>query len=179
MAGTGMLLVLTGASGAGKTTLTRALEAQRLRGVACHYFDSVGVPSTEEMIARFGSPEGWQRETLREWVRRLASDSGSAALHVLEGQVRPSEVLAAFADHGVRRGHVLLLDCAPEVRAERLRQERDQPELATEQMTAWAAYLRGQADALRLPVLDTGAMSAQEAAAQLRRRVEELLATSA
>ena len=34
------LLVVTGASGAGKTTLVRALDARRLDGVRCYYFDA-------------------------------------------------------------------------------------------------------------------------------------------
>jgi thymidylate kinase len=171
-----MILVITGASGAGKTSVTRALEALHLRGVGCHYFDSVGVPSSDEMTADFGSPEGWQRATLIGWVRRLASDEAPVDLHVLEGQVRPAEVLEAFADQGVDQGHLLLLDCSPEVRATRLRQGRGQPELATEQMTAWAAYLRGQADALRVPVLDTTSLSIEEAADQIRERVIGLIA---
>jgi hypothetical protein len=48
-----------------------------------------------------------------------------------------------------------LLDCAPAVRHARLVGPRDQPGLSNPQMDCWAAYLRGQADALDLPVIDT------------------------
>ena len=47
------------------------------------------------------------------------------------------------------------MDCDYAERNARLRGPRGQPELATAQMDGWAAYLRGQADALGLPVIDT------------------------
>jgi adenylylsulfate kinase-like enzyme len=43
------ILVVTGASGSGKTAAVRALDARDLPGVRCYYFDTVGVPSREEM----------------------------------------------------------------------------------------------------------------------------------
>jgi hypothetical protein len=39
---------------------------------------------------------------------------------------------------------------------------RGQPELANERMDNWAAYLRGQADALGLLVIDTSDLSVDE-----------------
>jgi hypothetical protein len=50
---------------------------------------------------------------------------------------------------------MVLLQCAPAVRHARLAGPRGQPELSTPRMDCWAAYLRGQADALDLPVIDT------------------------
>jgi hypothetical protein len=169
------ILVITGASGVGKTTMLRALDAQALPGVRCHHFDSIGVPPTEEMIARFGSPDSWQTAMTHHWVSTLASSPADTALAVLEGQVRPAVVREAFTRNHVRRGHILLLDCTAAVRERRLRHDRAQPELATDRMTAWAAYLRGQADALRVPVLDTSTLSVEAATAELRAHVERLL----
>lgn len=48
------------------------------------------------------------------------------------------------------------------------------PELATAQMDGWAAYLRGQADALDVPVLDTTALPVEEGVAFLRECIEAL-----
>jgi hypothetical protein len=45
-------------------------------------------------------------------------------------------------------------------------------------MDCWAAYLRGQADALKLTVLDTTGMPPEEGVRQLRERVTALLASS-
>jgi hypothetical protein len=55
---------------------------------------------------------------------------------------------------------------------------RGQPELATEEMDGWAAYLRGQADALDVPVLDTTAASVDEGVAALQAHVTRLRASS-
>jgi type II secretory pathway predicted ATPase ExeA len=149
------IVVVTGASGVGKTTLVRALEARNLDGVRCYYFDSVGVPPAQEMRAQFGSSSGWQETMTRRWIDRLAENHDGARIAVLDGQVRPSVVRLAFAAAGVSTGHVVLVDCTHDVRDARLKGPRNQPELVTRDMAAWAAYLRGQADALGLPIVDT------------------------
>jgi len=59
------ILVVTGASGSGKTATVRALEARALSGIRCYYFDAVGVPSAED---RGSGPDGWQAVTTREWI---------------------------------------------------------------------------------------------------------------
>jgi len=169
------ILVITGASGSGKTTLLRALEGEAPPGVRCHYFDSVGVPSLDQMIADHGSPDGWQIATTHRWISTLASARDGSHLALLEGQVRPTTVREAFLQHGVGEGRMLLLDCSTEVREARLRDNRQQPELATDRMMAWAAYLRGQADALHIPVLDTTDLSPGQALAHLRQHVNGLL----
>jgi hypothetical protein len=43
-------------------------------------------------------------------------------------------------------------------------------------MDAWAAYLRGQADALGLPIIDTTRASPEAGVAQLRAHADALLA---
>ena len=149
------VLVVTGASGAGKTTLVRGLAARGLSGVRCHEFDAIGIPSDDEMQARFGGGEAFQAWALDEWMRRLARNDDGARVAVLDAQVRPRAALDAFARHGITRGAVVLVDCAMDERNARLRGPRAQPELANARMDGWAAYLRGQADALDVPVLDT------------------------
>lgn len=156
-------MVVTGASGAGKTTLVKALEQRGLDGVRCFYFDSIGVPSTEEMVAQFGSPGAWQEAMTRRWIARLSRPEDGIVIAVLDGQVRPSFVREVFGESGVLSGMVILIDCSHEVREARLHGSRDQPQLASRDMAAWAAYLRGQADALDLPVIDTTSTSVEEA----------------
>src|SRR5206468_12946399 len=87
------ILVVTGASGSGKTATVRALEARALAGVRCYYFDAVGVPSAENRGS--GGPEGWQAVTTKEWLSRLAADPDGAEVYVLDGQTRPSFVRSA------------------------------------------------------------------------------------
>jgi hypothetical protein len=69
------ILVVTGASGSGKTAAVRALEARALSGVRCYYFDAVGVPPVEQHGS--GGPEGWQAVTTKEWLGRLDGLLGS------------------------------------------------------------------------------------------------------
>ena len=51
----------------------------------------------------------------------------------------------------------------------RLIGSRQQPELATERMDRWATYLRDQANALYLDVIDTTRLTIAEAAERLER----------
>jgi energy-coupling factor transporter ATP-binding protein EcfA2 len=167
------ILVITGASGAGKSTLVTALAALGLPGVGCYHFDSVGVPSPEEMTRSFGSGEQWQATMTEWWVARLMRNDDGVHVAVLDGQVRPSEIIADLQRLGARRWRVVLAECGHAERNARLRGPRGQPELACGDMDCWAAYLRGQADALGLPVLDT-AQPVEAAVAELVTMVQEL-----
>lgn len=172
------MLVVTGASGAGKSTLVRALAALDLPGLRCYEFDAIGIPSEEDITARFGGGEAFQAWALDAWVARLARNEDRVATAVLDAQVRPKAAYDALARHGLTCGAVVLVDCAYTERNMRLREVRGQPELATAQMDTWAAYLRGQADALNLRVIDTtgasiaaGVAALQEALGALPTRV--------
>ena len=147
------IVVVTGASGVGKTATVTRLQARKLAGVTCAFFDSVGVPPPERM------PPDWQEKTTTDWIRRLAHVPADVA--VLDGQTRPTFALRAFAEIGVP-GRVVLFDCARDVRDARLA-ARGHPELATHDMHAWAAYLCGQADALGLPKIDTTTLDIDQA----------------
>ena len=166
------ILVVTGASGAGKTASVRALESLSLPGVRCFYFDSVGVPGTEEMERVYGGGEGWQAAMTAQWMRRLVTEEAEVA--VLDGQTRPTVVRAAISAVGAPWSSIVLLDCSPEERGRRLAGPRGQPELASEHMSSWAAYLRGQADALGLPVVDSTQVPVHVVAAKLAAEVERL-----
>jgi hypothetical protein len=158
------IIVVTGASGSGKTATVRALEARDLPGVRCHYFDTVGVPPIDNMYRDFGSPEQWQAITTQRWLDRMSADPGNADVHVLEGQTRPSFVRDAAERARISLVRLVLLDCVASVRHTRLAGLRGQPELSNPQMDCWAAYLRGQADALNLPVIDTTRLGIDAAA---------------
>jgi hypothetical protein len=167
------ILVVTGASGAGKTAGVRALEARNLQGVRCFYFDSIGVPTAEEMRREHGGGEQWQAWATRRWLLELDQLDPTVRVAVLDGQTRPSYVAATTVDRTV---HTVLLDCRSEERERRLCEGRGQPELATNEMTAWAAYLRGQADALGLEVVDTSLLPPPAVADRLAAIISQLLA---
>jgi hypothetical protein len=73
---------------------------------------------------------------------------------------------------------IVLVDCDPVKRNERLHLERRQPELANAQMDCWAAYLRGQADALNLSIIDTSNDAPDKSLAELELIVRNLLSRS-
>lgn len=169
------ILVVTGVSGAGKTAAVRCLEARRRPDVRCFYFDSIGVPSEEVMKRDFGGEDGWQADATRRWISRLATETMSGAVSILDGQTRPSFVRAALAESEGISVRVVLVECAEAVRNARLAM-RGQPELATRRMDIWAGYLRGQADALQLPIIDTTRLRVEVVADALKAEVEALRA---
>ena len=169
------MLFVIGASGAGKTAAVQALAQQQLSGVGCYHFDSIGVPSPQVMAQEWGGGERWQEETTTRWIERLAANPDQVEIAVLEGQTRPSFIQPSIQRLGVRRSRILLLDCQPAIRGARLAGPRAQPELSNARMDAWAAYLRGQADALELPVLDSTNRSIAEVAALLRGHIKSML----
>ena len=168
------ILVVTGASGSGKTAAVHALEKRALPGVRCYYFDTIGVPSHEEMERDFGGGEKWQALMTDKWLDRLAADPDSAEVYVLDGQTRPSFVSRSAERAGLELVRIILLDCTPPVRNTRLTELRGQPELANPQMDCWAAYLRGQADALDLPVIDTTSLQIDALADALIVHIEKV-----
>jgi broad-specificity NMP kinase len=155
-------LVVTGASGTGKTAAVNALEARGYPWLRCYYFDSIGVPSAAAMAREYGRGERWQEEATRQWIDWLASREDDGAI-ILEGQTRPSYVRAALAAVGRSDAVIVLFDCSTDVRRRRL-VRRGQPELGDEQMEAWARYLRSEAAAMGVPVLDTGDRDVDELA---------------
>jgi phosphinothricin acetyltransferase len=96
---------------------------------------------------------------------------------VLDGQTRPSFVRQALAEPALAALEVrmVLLDCGAKVRRARLA-ARGQPELARQGMDRWAVYLRGQADALGLPVIDTSKLTAEQVADRLAQEMETAFA---
>jgi dephospho-CoA kinase len=173
----GSFVVLTGASGAGKTTIARSVENLRLPNCEVHFFDSIGVPSVEQMRKEFGpghEPGGaWQRAMTLQWIGRIREilDRGISVL--FEGQMRIAFIKEALAENQITNAHVILLDCDDATRAQRLRVQRSQPELANQDMTNWARYLRQEALAADFRILDTGRLPLAECVAALVESLDE------
>ncbi|MFA1627081.1 AAA family ATPase [Rhizobium mongolense] len=156
------LLVLTGASGAGKTTIAEAIESRHGEKIDVFYKDRIGVPSVDEMISKFGSVEGWQKAATFEWMSRLAEPVAQGRSVLFEGQSRLSFVAEAAAHAGIVAYSTILVDCDDETRIRRLSFDRGQPELGDENMLNWARFLREEATACGREILDTSHLSLDE-----------------
>jgi hypothetical protein len=113
----GHVLVVTGASGVGKTTAVQALDACRIPGVRCFFFDSIGVPSAEIMERDYGGGERWQALATADWLARLGGLPDDVRVAVLEGQTRPRFVFR----RGRSGGAASCARCAPRLCIERSR----------------------------------------------------------
>lgn len=145
---------LTGSSGSGKTTLLKGVVKSIYPYLNAHHFDDLGVPTIEEMNAKFGGPAQWQAYNIRQWIKNVIQID-SPSLVILDGQARPSVILDAACEIGFSAMHITLIDCSHAERRRRLLEDRKQPELDILDTYAWAAYLHGQADALKLETIDT------------------------
>jgi hypothetical protein len=134
------------------------------------FFDSIGVPSTEAMITEYGSVEGWQRAKTSEWLQRLVPLSSSGRRVILEGQMRLSFLSEGASAAGLPSYMPILIDCDDATRVRRLIVDRQQPELASDDMMKWAAYLRAEALHVECDVLDTSMMSIEEAVSYVAQR---------
>lgn len=144
---------IIGASGAGKTTAVKKLQETERRKFKFYYFDSIGVPSPEDMIKNFGSGENWQKVTTDYWVKRIKEESTDKIAAILDGQIKPLYIEDACIRNGVSSYKVILFDCSDDVRKQRLI-ERGHPELANDEMINWAKYLRSESVARGYKILD-------------------------
>ncbi|WP_136650093.1 AAA family ATPase [Paracoccus aeridis] len=146
-----LLVALTGASGAGKTTV--AQHVRRLRpALPVFGFDDIGIPDFETMRREHGSELGWQRATIGRWMRRLRESSHPVA--VLEGQMMVPFLAEVAGERGAPGVVALMLDCDDAMRFERLR-VRGTPHQIGNAVVARAEQFRQHAAAAGVPVLNT------------------------
>jgi predicted kinase len=153
------LVVLTGASGSGKTTLARHVQLCHLVAVDVIFFDSIGVPPIDQMARDCGSPEAWQRAQTQTWFGKISKILATGRTVLFEGQMRIAFILEALAEVGITGARLILVDCDDDVRQGRLKNDRNQPELANPTMMHWAKYLREEAKTAGIEILDTGRFS--------------------
>ena len=155
------LVIMTGASGSGKTAIAKAIE-ETYPSITVLRFDTIGVPSAEVM-ATFGSghqPGGaWQRTMTFQWLERIAPMLAEGKTVLFEGQMRIAFIREALAAAKIEKAHVLCVECADSTRARRLTEDRFQPELANEDMMTWSRYLHEEAMQADYEILDTTNLS--------------------
>ena len=153
----GSLVVLTGASGSGKTAI--ALEVERAHPEYDVFrFDTIGVASAEVM-ATYGTgyqPGGaWQRAMTLQWFERIGSIVHEGRSVLFEGQMRIAFIQEALSQWPIPNARVILIECDDDTRDLRLIRHRGQPELANDSMKGWSRYLHNEAVEAGIEVLDT------------------------
>lgn len=129
-----------GASGSGKTTTLKRFEGIITPNCTLFHFDSIGVPSFEEMKKDYGTIEEWQRIKTLEWVKKIAEENLSSSNIIFDAQIRPSFIKEACDLYEVDY-EIVLFDCSDTIRTKRLT-SRGHSELANENMMNWAAFFR-------------------------------------
>lgn len=166
---TSSLVVLTGASGSGKTTIAENVEKTR-PDITVFRFDTIGVPSAEVM-ATYGTghhPGGaWQRAMTLEWFGRIVKVLASGRPVLFEGQMRIAFVREALQAHAINHARIICVECDDLTRNDRLTNDRLQPELANESMMGWSRYLHQEAIEAGYEVLDTTGLSLAESTAYI------------
>jgi hypothetical protein len=91
-------------------------------------------------------------------MQRIASLLNSGKMVLFEGQMRIAFIKEAIAAAGIRNARIVLIDCGDSVRAARLTHDRQQPDLATENMMSWGRFVREEAKQGGYEILDTGSI---------------------
>ncbi len=145
-----MMLLVTGASGVGKSTVRALIAAELAPDVRAVELTQIAGPPTWE--------RGWRQRAV-EQVVQVALAEGEAGRHLLLAgdPVPPGEVLAAPSADRLDGFAACLLDCGPEEQQRRLR-ERGDPEDLLPHHLAFAEWMREHArdPRRRLEVIDAG-----------------------
>tara|TARA_Y100000310_G_scaffold339688_1_gene433167 strand:- start:19377 stop:19907 length:531 start_codon:yes stop_codon:yes gene_type:complete len=153
---TGHIFFITGASGTGKTSLVSELKKKyKNKNWTFLNFDSIGIPSSEEMIKQSGSGENWQRDTTFKWIKKMLNEYKEKEIIIFEGQVNLKFIKDGFSQNNFSNFDIILIDCNEEIMTKRLTEDRKQPELLTQDMKNWLKFLRKQAKDLKVNIIYT------------------------
>lgn len=170
------VVFISGASGSGKTHLVNYIsERVDHPNLGIHFFDRIGVLSHEEMVAKHGSGENWQRDMTIEWVRRFREEHLTERLVIFEGQYDLDFAEQACRAQDIQDYRLVVATVPDSVMAERLEQLRNQPELVTQDMRNWSAFLRKQGESKGALIIDTSVQSTEQSAEIILSEANRLL----
>jgi len=169
------LVIMTGASGSGKTAIARTIE-EKHPSITVLRFDTIGVPPAEVM-ATFGAgyqPGGaWQRAMTFKWLARIAPILAGGNTVLFEGQMRVAFIREALAASGVENARIVCVECDDLTRGHRLTYNRLQPALADESVISWSRYLHEEAIEAGYEILDTTNLSLSHAVRHVLSMLED------
>ena len=162
-------VILTGASGVGKTSIAQKIEDQHPE-ITVYQGDRIGLPS-EEVMATYGPAEGpggpLQRGFALYWIGQIAPSLASGRPVLLEAQCRLAFLREALQRHGIVHARVILVECDDGTRDARLMHERLQPELANQDMRNWSRFLHQEAVEAGYEILNTTDMPLEQSTARV------------
>ena len=169
------LVIMTGASGSGKTAIARVIE-QDHPSITVFRFDTIGVPAAEVM-ATFGTGHqtggAWQRAMTLKWFERITRALTAGRTVLFEGQMRISFIQEALTIFAIKNARVLCVECDDVTRTHRLTHDRLQPDLANESMMGWSRYLHEETIKAGFEILDTTNLSLADSVDVVLRILEE------
>lgn len=146
-----MIIIISGASGSGKTTILKAIELKLPKNnISINYFDDIGIPSHETMLKEYGSGGKWQKAMLGKWFEKLSKIEDKQYIF-LEGSFYPEYALPFIKDKYI----LICIHAEREKREKRLISERKQPELANQDMENYAQVLKNRTLELGGMVIDS------------------------
>lgn len=149
-------------SGVGKTTVVNTLKSENLeKKILFLNFDDIWVPSFEEMVEQYGSGEKWQEAMTYKWIEKILSEYQNYEIVVLEWQVNLEFIRKWFAKFSFDNYRIILVTCSEQEIYNRLNQ-RNQLELANENMYNWQRFLINQANEFGVDIVDTTDLSEQQ-----------------
>lgn len=165
---TSPFVIMTGASGVGKTTIARAI--RQLHPEVSVFLDEELERPTERFMESIGPTEGpggpFQRGFALYSIPNIASARESGKPILLDCQCRVAFIIEAITTARVTDVRAVLVECDDPTRDARLL-GRGSPELANEQMRNWSKYLHSEAVDAGLDIMDTSAHSLKENVAHI------------
>src|SRR5262249_44706322 len=110
------------------------------------------------------------RQMTIEWVKRINAEALEQAPVILDGQTRQSFIEEACRMEGLSDYKIILFHCNDRARDARVI-ARGHPELANSKMASWARHLRQWALDRGDAIIDTTALTIEEAVDELQRQV--------
>ncbi|MCQ0968842.1 AAA family ATPase (plasmid) [Paracoccus sp. TK19116] len=145
------IVILTGASGAGKTTIAR-LCGEMAEGPTVFHFDNHRIPDGGVPHTDYTDKVAWQHHMVTIWLRWLKDHD--AALILLEGQMLLPRLIEVLREEDLRNVTVILVECADAERAKRL-SGRGHAHLIGAGLDNRVLQFRADAEALGIPVFLT------------------------
>ena len=138
------LILITGASGSGKTFILKEIEKRlECENFSINYFDHIVVPSFENMVSEYGSCEGWQEAMTHKWIDKLIVIKNKKYIF-LEGSFNPEFAVNYLNKLNIIDYKLFCINVSREIREERLIKNRNQPELATQDMENFGQFLKAK-----------------------------------